>query len=41
MSFTPVNEMYVLLENFLQNGLTDKEELDARTMLTNNWDSLI
>lgn len=41
MRFTPVNEMYILLENFLQNGLTDKEELDARTMLTNNWDGLI
>lgn len=41
MKFTPVNEMYNLLENFLPNGLTDKEELDARTMLNNNWDSVI
>jgi dynein heavy chain len=41
MRFTPVNEMYILLENFLTNGLTDKEELDARTMLSNNWETLI
>ncbi|KAL4479549.1 hypothetical protein ABPG72_018535, partial [Tetrahymena utriculariae] len=39
--FNPVQEMYSLLDNYLQGGITDKDEMDARTLLTTNWETLI
>ena len=41
MKFNPVQEMYALLDNYLPGGITDKDEMDARSMLKRNWDSLI
>jgi len=41
MKFNPVIDMYHLLDNYLPGGITDKDEMDARSMLKNNWESLI
>jgi len=41
MKFNPVIEMYTLLDNYLPGGITDKDEMDARSMLRKNWDDLI
>ena len=41
LNFTPVYEMYSLLDNYLPGGISDKDEMDARSMLKRNWDSLI
>jgi len=41
MKFTPVQEMYTLLDLYLVGGITDKDEMDARSMLKRNWDALI
>jgi dynein heavy chain len=41
MKFTPVIEMYGLLDNYLPGGITDKDEMDARSMLVKHWDDLI
>jgi dynein heavy chain len=41
MKFGPVMEMYSLLDNYLPGGISDKEEMDARSMLGPNWDKLI
>jgi len=41
MKFNPVMDMYSLLDNYLPGGIVDKDEMDARSMLKNNWDSLI
>lgn len=41
MNFTPVFEMYQLLDNYLPGGIYDKDEMDSRSMLKSNWDRLI
>lgn len=41
MNFTPVLEMYTLLDNYLVGGISDKDEMDARSMLIRNWAQLI
>lgn len=41
MKFNPVQEMYSLLDNYLPGGITDKDEMDARSLLRRNWDILI
>lgn len=41
MNFTPVREMYALLDNYLVGGISDKDEMDARSMLLRNWGQLI
>lgn len=41
MNFTPVYEMYAMLDNYLVGGISDKDEMDMRSMLKRNWDSLI
>jgi dynein heavy chain, axonemal len=41
MKFNPVMEMYSLLDNYLPGGITDKDEMDARSLLRRNWDILI
>lgn len=41
MKFNPVQDMYALLDNYLPGGITDKDEMDARSMLSRNWDALI
>jgi len=41
MQFNPIMDMYGLLDNYLPGGITDKDEMDARSMLRNNWDGLI
>lgn len=41
MKFNPVHEMYALLDNYLVGGITDKDEMDARSMIRRNWDALI
>jgi len=41
MKFNPIQDMYSLLDNYLPNGITDKDEMDARTMLRKNWDDVI
>lgn len=33
--------MYTLLDNYLPGGITDKDEMDQRSMLRRNWDALI
>jgi len=33
--------MYGLLDNYLPGGITDKDEMDSRSMLKRNWDALI
>jgi len=33
--------MYGLLDNYLVGGITDKDEMDHRSMLKRNWDALI
>lgn len=38
MTFTPVHDMYQLLDNYLQGGISDKDEMDARSMYKRNWD---
>ncbi len=34
-------DMYQLLDNYLQGQLSDKDEMDLRSMLRRNWDQLI
>lgn len=41
MQFNPVQDMYTLLDNYLPGGITDKDEMDQRSMLRRNWDALI
>ena len=41
MKFNPVQDMYALLDNYLPGGITDKDEMDSRSMLKRNWDALI
>jgi len=41
MKFNPVMDMYSLLDVYLVNGITDKDEMDARSMLRKHWDDLI
>ena len=41
MKFNPVLEMYSLLDNHLPGGITDKDEMDARSMIGGNWSALI
>lgn len=41
ISFNPVLEMYTLLDNYQPGSIVDKDEMDARSMLRRNWDSLI
>lgn len=33
--------MYSLLDIFLPNGITDKDEMDSRSMLRRSWDEVI
>ena len=33
--------MYTLLENYLPGGITDKDEMDARSYLRSNWNTLV
>lgn len=33
--------MYTLLENYLPGGITDKDEMDARSYLRSNWNNLV
>jgi dynein heavy chain len=33
--------MYTLLDNYQPGSIVDKDEMDARSMLRRNWDSLI
>jgi dynein heavy chain len=33
--------MYTLLENSLPGGITDKDEMDARSYLRSNWNNLV
>lgn len=33
--------MYALLDNYLPNGITDKDEMDARSMLRRTWEDVI
>lgn len=41
ISFNPITDMYVLLENYLPGGITDKDEMDARSYLRSNWNNLV
>lgn len=41
ISFNPVIEMYALLDNYQPGSVGDKDEMDARSMLRRNWDSLV
>ncbi|KAL4465245.1 hypothetical protein ABPG74_001959 [Tetrahymena malaccensis] len=41
MKFNPVQEMYSLLDSYLQGGISDKDEMDARSLLLRNWEALI
>lgn len=41
MKFNPVQDMYGLLDNYLPNGITDKDEMDSRSMLRRNWEDVI
>jgi dynein heavy chain, axonemal len=41
MKFNPVQEMYALLDNYLPGGITDKDEMDNRSMLKPKWEALI
>jgi len=41
MKFNPVLDMYGLLDNYLPGGITDKDEMDARSMLIKHWEDLI
>jgi dynein heavy chain len=33
ISLNPIADMYTLLENYLPGGITDKDEMDARSYL--------
>jgi dynein heavy chain, axonemal len=41
MEFNPVIDMYLLLDTYLVGGITDKDEMDSRSLLRGNWDALI
>lgn len=41
ISLNPIEDMYLLLENFLPGGITDKDEMDARSYLRSNWSNLV
>ena len=41
MKFNPVQDMYSLLDVYLPGGISDKDEMDQRTMLQKNWETLI
>jgi len=41
MEFNPVIDMYMLLDTYLVGGITDKDEMDSRSMLRATWDLLI
>jgi dynein heavy chain len=33
--------MYNLLDTYLAGGITDKDEMDSRSLLKSGWDNLI
>jgi len=41
LKFDPVLDMYLLLDTFLPGGITDKEEIESRTLLKQKWNDLI
>lgn len=41
MKFNPVHDMYALLDIYLPGGISDKDEMDQRSVLRRSWDSLI
>jgi len=41
LRFNPVVDMYQLLDKHLPDGVTDKDEMDNRSMMHNNWEALI
>lgn len=41
ISFNPVAQMYTLLDNFLPGGITDKDQMDARSLLQTLWNDLV
>lgn len=41
IKLTPITDMYFLLENHLPGGITDKDEMDARSYLHSNWNNLV
>jgi dynein heavy chain len=41
ISLNPISDMYTLLENNLPGGITDKDEMDARSYLQSNWNNLV
>lgn len=41
IKLNPITEMYVLLQSHLPGGITDKDEMDARSYLRSNWNGLV
>jgi dynein heavy chain len=41
INFTPVFDMYNLLDTYLAGGITDKDEMEQRSLLSTNWTNLI
>lgn len=41
MEITPIMDMYRMLESYLPSGFMDKDEIDKKTVLRNNWKKLL
>merc|ERR1712224_847170 len=41
LNFGPVLDMYSLLDTYLPGGITDKEEMESRTLLKKKWGDLV
>jgi hypothetical protein len=40
LQFKPINDMYALIDTYFSN-IMDKDEMDSKTSMQNNWESLV
>jgi len=40
LQFKPINDMYALIDTYFSN-IMDKDEMDTKTSMQNNWESLV
>jgi dynein heavy chain len=41
MEFTPILDMYAMLESYLPGGYMDTEEMDAKSVIRSTWRKLV
>jgi dynein heavy chain len=40
LQFKPINDMYALIDTYFSN-IMDKDEIDSKTAMQNNWETLV